>query len=188
MCWSMKTMMMLNQAVRYSHIIQILRRYGCIDPSVRILEVGSGSIGLGDYVKSRFIGCDIELRNISPYLLPVIGSSHQLPFKDSSFDVTTSSDMLEHLANENRLEAICELLRVSRRIVVIATPCGRESELCERKIASLYSRAHKKQPEWLTEHLVNGPPDEELISSILSAKKKYCISILLITRTSECTT
>ena len=62
----------------------------------------------------------------------VSGSAVSLPFGDSSFDLVTATEILEHLPREERLKAIAEFSRVSRSLVLISVPFRENllEELC----------------------------------------------------------
>ena len=45
-------------ALRYLPIVRYIKNSGLVNPS--ILEVGSGSLGIGPYLKKEFTGADIE--------------------------------------------------------------------------------------------------------------------------------
>lgn len=79
-----------------------------------ILEVGSGKRFLN---KKNVIHFDLDkkLNHIE-----VNGSTYNLPFNDSSFNLVYCSHILEHL--EQPTKAIKELKRVSKNIVVIKVP------------------------------------------------------------------
>jgi len=163
--------MMINQVIRYVPIVNILKN-GYLRSGIKILEVGSGSNGIGDYIQFEFVGCDIKFEGkINPNLLPVIGSAELLPFRDNIFDAVVSSDMLEHIENKKRAKVIDELVRISKDLIIIGCPCGKKSESCEQKIALWYQLTRRKYPDWLSEHLENGLPSESEIRSILNEKK-----------------
>ncbi len=57
-------------------------------------------------------------------LLAVCADMNQLPFREDSFDVATALEVLEHLEHPQR--AAVELLRVTRRFVIISVPSKRD--------------------------------------------------------------
>jgi hypothetical protein len=143
---------------------------------VKILEVGSGPNGIGEYIQFNFVGCDIKFDGkINSNLLPVLGSAEKLPFKDNSFDIVLSSDMLEHIENKKRTKVINELIRVSKYLTIIGCPCGKKSQNCEQLLLLWYQLIRRKYPNWLIEHLKNGLPSE---SEILQVIQNYHYSVL----------
>lgn len=89
-----------------------------------VLEVGPGP-GLFRDV-SRVFGLKVETLDLDPDLNPNhIGSATEMPFKSESYDVVCAFQMLEHLPYEKSLQAFSEMVRVSRRYVVISLPDSR---------------------------------------------------------------
>lgn len=87
----------------------------------RVLELGPG----GGVFKSmaRLAGLSVETLDIDPELKPDhIGSATAIPLPDHSYDVVCAFQMLEHLPYEQSLLAFGEMVRVSRRHIVISLP------------------------------------------------------------------
>jgi ubiquinone/menaquinone biosynthesis C-methylase UbiE len=90
----------------------------------RVLEIGVGP-GLFKAVAATF-GIAVETMDIDPDLKPDhVGSATAMPFDDSSYDVVCAFQMLEHVPYEAALQAFDEMVRVSRRYVVISLPDAR---------------------------------------------------------------
>lgn len=86
-----------------------------------VLEIGPGS-GLFKAVANAF-GISVETLDLDPDLKPDhIGSVTEIPFPDSHYDVTCAFQVLEHLPYEESCRAFAEMVRVSRRHVVISLP------------------------------------------------------------------
>lgn len=89
-----------------------------------VLEVGPGP-GLFKTVVATF-GIKIETLDIDPDLKPdYVGSATAMPFPDATYDVVCAFQMLEHQPYEVSLQAFGEMVRVSRRHVVISLPDAR---------------------------------------------------------------
>ncbi len=90
----------------------------------RVLEIGVGS-GLFKVVAATF-GILVETLDFDPDLQPdYVGSATAMPFSDAAYDVVCAFQMLEHLPYEASLQAFSEMVRVSRRYVVISLPDAR---------------------------------------------------------------
>jgi SAM-dependent methyltransferase len=90
----------------------------------RVLEIGPGP-GLFKMMAMK-IGIHVETLDIDPDLKPDhIGSAMAMPFDDATYDVVCAFQMLEHLPYESSLQAFAEMVRVSRRGVVISLPDSR---------------------------------------------------------------
>lgn len=86
-----------------------------------VLEIGPG-LGLLKAVSAQF-GIKVETLDIDPELKPdYVASATDMPFQDSSFDVTCAFQMLEHLPYDQSLKVFHEMVRVSKRYIVISLP------------------------------------------------------------------
>jgi cyclopropane fatty-acyl-phospholipid synthase-like methyltransferase len=163
---------LLNQAVRYQELARIVEA----GPGPTLLEVGSGSRGIATYLSSpwRVTACDRDFSDYGARRHPagdeierVIGDALALPFDDRSFDVAVSLDMLEHIPSDLRGQALRELVRVSRRAVVVGCPCGAPALAADRRLARFYGRVRRPVPAWLREHLDNGLPEPHELEQAL---------------------
>lgn len=156
---------MLNWATRYYPILRVLRQH--LDRSNSLLEVGTGPVGIGKYLRRPFIGCDVKFDwgPESP-MVPAIASAGALPFGDKSFDMVVLSDVLEHVPTEKRIDVVREALRVTREIAVFGFPSGPEALQYDRRLAGDYDCARQKRPVWLDEHLEYPFPTEDLFQDL----------------------
>jgi len=97
------------------------------------------------------------------------GDARDLPFADKSFDLVISSDMLEHLATEDRLIAFREMFRVSRRFVIMAAPFNSiYNQKAEEYINTQFRDHTGRDHPFLIEHIQNGLPDLEDLEQFLA--------------------
>jgi len=91
------------------------------------LDVGCGLRPRGDVNSDLFVGKSPHLhkedKEINPKNIPnfVRCDANQLPFKDDAFSISFCSHVLEH-KGVNALKVIKELMRVTRRRVIIVVP------------------------------------------------------------------
>lgn len=163
---------MINHALRYMPIIDLIP-VDCRN----LLEVGTGTSGMGAFLQRRFIGCDVvfEHRPVTP-MLPVCSSVLTLPFADAVFDYVIASDMMEHIPPQNRVYALNELLRVARRCAIIGFPCGTHALDNDRELATFYKKTIGVLPPWLEEHLAYGLPEEGWLEDCLKSTSWQVIS------------
>ena len=156
---------MLNWAARYFPILRELRQQ--LGDEDSLLEIGSGSVGMGKFCRRRFVGCDV-LFPVPPKapMLPVVSTAAKLPFKDRCFDAVVASDVLEHVPPEHRTAVISEALRVARKIVIFGFPSGHEAFEYDQKLANLYDAEHRSIPGWLQEHMLHPFPAETLFEVV----------------------
>ena len=152
-----------DHRLRYAAVLDVLRRR---KPS-RVLEVGSGPVGLARYWRHGVVGVDPAFAS-PPIrgLRATVGSATKLPFEARTFPVVISIDMLEHLRPADRQAAITEMLRVCGDVLILACPCGPEARAAE---AQLISEWQGLLPDWLAEHQAAGLPDRAELDGLLDA-------------------
>ena len=156
---------MLNRAARFFPILQELKRQ--LPAEGELLEVGSGSLGLGEFWNRSFVGSDVSfsMRPVK-HMRAVACSGDQLPFRDRAFDAVVVSDVMEHVPPGMRKTIVDEALRVSRRIVVFGYPCGRAASELDRKLYRDYQNKKLAPPLWLEEHMHHPFPDDNLFADV----------------------
>ena len=88
-------------ALRYLPVAEFIKKAGLSDS--KILEVGSGSLGIIPYFKKSIDGLDIDFSGPQTKLLNKIkGNVTSLPFRKNAYEVVISVDVLEHLEKEKR--------------------------------------------------------------------------------------
>jgi hypothetical protein len=87
-------------------------------------------IRIGKEGKPIIVGLDIW----KPYLMKIkalrlfddliLGDAMYLPFCSSSFDIVLASEIIEHLPKGMGKKLLSEIERISKKLVVVVTPCG----------------------------------------------------------------
>ena len=148
---------MINWKVRYAALLE--RHPELFDSDRRVLEVGCGNEGIARYLRRTVVGLDrVFVGAVSRHLRAVCGSVLALPFPDGAFDDVVCVDTLEHLAQDDRLRAIRELVRIARKRVIISGPAGAFAESGDAAYADHIARAGGAVPSWLEEHVRHGIP------------------------------
>jgi Methyltransferase domain len=154
---------LLNRAARFFPILRELRAQGKTGGT--LLEIGSGSSGVGEFWTRTFVGCDVTFSSRPLKRMRAVRcSGHQLPFKDGSFDAVIVSDVLEHVPPVQRRQVVDEALRVARDVVVFGYPCGPAAFELDQKLYHDYHRRNLAPPIWLEEHMQHPFPDESLLA------------------------
>jgi len=159
---------MLHQLIRYRPIIKILRK----EKYEPVLEIGPGSQGITKFMDVMVYGVDMDfkdytgsMREISPDIIPAIANAENLPFRDGSFDMVFSCDMLEHVPANRRIKVVSEMVRVAKRKVVLVFPCGQGALTGDRLLNRMCRTFGRKAPGWLAEHLdLDFPTRDEALS------------------------
>jgi ubiquinone/menaquinone biosynthesis C-methylase UbiE len=91
-----------------------------LNPS-NVLEIGPGP-GIFKYLLNNN-GISVETVDIDPDLNPdIVASATKLPLLNNSYDCVCAFQVLEHLNYEDSLKAFNEMVRVSKRYIVISIP------------------------------------------------------------------
>ncbi len=161
-------------AIRYWPIARSVKCQVSSVKEISILEVGSGWLGIAPYLGKEVVGLDEDFEGRKFGLLKQIkGSVLKLPFKRDSFDFVVCVDVLEHLQKTKREKAIREVLRVAKREVFIAVPCGKKSFIQDKKLDKRYQQVFKQPFSFFKEHLEYGlPKKEEIVQLIKLAAKR----------------
>ena len=158
----------MNHLMRVAPVIALVRecRGG------ELLDVGSGSVGIRPWIGSswRVTTLDIDFADYGAATGPdarseraVVGDVRQLPFQDRTFDVVVAIDLLEHVASEDRPRALEEMIRVTRRRLIVACPTGAAALAVDERLAARL----RFVPGWIQEHLEQGFPDANEVAAAL---------------------
>ncbi len=165
---------MLNRAARFFPILRELKYQ--LPTGGALLEVGSGSLGLGEFWTGPFVGCDTTFSSRPVKNMRAVRcSGQQLPFEDGAFDAVILSDVMEHVPPGLRKQVVAEALRVARKVVVFGYPCGPAAFELDQKLYRDYQRRNLPPPAWLQEHMLHPFPDEALLTELPAAWKSRVI-------------
>jgi len=110
-----------------------------------ILDIGCGDGRLsGRISRSRkVIAYDLSITALKRSPSPkCCGSAHQLPFRDRSFDLVLSTEMLEHLPPRFYCSTIEEMARVANKYILITVPNSENLDENIARCATCNSRFH----------------------------------------------
>lgn len=161
-----------DSALRYIPVVNILKSKDLTNS--KILEVGSGSLGIVPYIRRKIDGVDVDFGGPQTGLLNKIkGSAQKLLFRKNSYDVVISVDVLEHLEKTLRNEAIYEILRVASKLAIFVVPTGLNAQLQDKKLNTVWEKTHGNQNQFLQEHVKYGLPttDQMLVDIDKSLRK-----------------
>jgi GT2 family glycosyltransferase len=140
---------------------------------LKILDVG----GRNGFLTQFFQNDDYFILDTRPVDLDlkdsyINGTAKFIPFIDDSFDIVISSDLYEHIPQNDREIVFDEMFRVSKKFIILGAPFHSPGiEKSEIIINDYYFKLNGEDHPWLKEHIKNGLPQSEEFESILLEKK-----------------
>jgi len=131
---------------------------------MKILDVGGEQPILQKITRAKDyyqINIADEINQSPTYLTAHVKSLYydgkKLPFSDRSFEVVVCVDVLEHVPQQDRLNFIKEMLRVTKKQLICSAPLGTKKHIAGEK--ELYQAVEDKtQVAFLKDHLKHGLP------------------------------
>ena len=163
----------VDGALRYHRVLDEIEDFWRDD--LRILEIGSGSGGIAQYLAHPVSGVDSQFDrtapNAHPNLVAIQGSAAALPIEDECFDVVLRLEMLEHIPRAERSQSISEMYRVlvPGGRIVLTFPSGEDARTLDRWLNESYRAKFGEDHPWLIEHLREGVPDPADVQQELEA-------------------
>ena len=162
----------LDVELRYRAVRRVIKPLVAAERS--ILEIGAGKVSIGRYLGRETIAVDssFDLRS-NLEAKRVVASACSLPFSDRTWDVVCSVDMLEHIPPAYRVEAIGEMVRVSKALIALALPVGSDAFREDIWTHRYYLRQHGEPHRFAKEHVEFGlPQKDQIIAAIKDAAER----------------
>lgn len=163
-------------AIRYLPVVDEIKKLDHnLGSPASILEIGPGEWGIVPYVGRGVDGVDPHIKKTRTDNLHLLeGSATSLSGKDKSYDVVIAIDALEHMSHNMRVQAVEEMIRVARHLVVIAVPSGPHARRHDVRMDLLYQFWHKVHEPMILEHARFRLPDpSDLMQMIVDRAKKH---------------
>ncbi len=146
-------------------VARILRPF--INNQTTILDAGCGEYGLSAFVGVKsIVGVDILPTDAKIDGFTFIhGSILDLPFAERSFSIAASVDVLEHLPEAIRPDAIRQLVKAAIETVIITFPSGKIARDIDEAFNRKLVESKMAIPDWLAEHLENQYPEAEVVAA-----------------------
>lgn len=140
-------------------VANLLRPF--VNNETKILDAGCGEYGVSAFVPSKnIVGVDVIPSDVQVDGLRFVhGSIISLPFAERSFSVAASVDVLEHLPESVRGDAVKQLVIIADKVILIAFPSGKIGRMMDEAFNRELIDAGQPVPEWPAEHLENEYPE-----------------------------
>lgn len=143
--------------------------------TVSILDVGGYPGLIKDFITADKVTVTDVIKDNMPDYIKADATS--LPFKDNSFDVVSSTDVLEHIPEGKREKFINESLRVAKDLLIVVAPFNQTLNPVFEGILSEYVVSLTGAPHpFLKEHIENGLPDFQSVASLFKKRNLEYIS------------
>ena len=130
--------------------------------NVKILDVGGLNGQIGEFIDKLDEVTILDIRKGPEPNLVVGDGTRMSMFKDQSFDIVISSDVLEHIPKDRREDFFSEACRVAKYMVAVAAPFNsKEVALSEKHIRDFFKEIVGYEHQWLNEHNEMGLPDKD---------------------------
>lgn len=156
-----------DEALRYLAAADIIKEYGY--KKSRILDVGSGDLGIKPYAKDlEVVGLETtrSLTDRDESFKKNIYKGGAFPFPPDSFHLVMSVDSLEHVKKDKRFFLLKEMFKVSSKGVLVICPCGEHSLKQDQDLLQ-YARKQGADTQFLEEHIKNGLPESEELEAMI---------------------
>lgn len=158
-------------AVRYVPVVRWLLPY--LHGGKPMLEIGANENGLARFANVRTVVVDIARDHLAAAratqdVLPVLADITALPFARDTFEAAVCMDTFEHVDEDSRGSAVCEIVRVTSGAMAVGFPSGAEAACAEQRIREDYHRFCGRTINWLEEHTANPLPGAETIARYFS--------------------
>jgi predicted SAM-dependent methyltransferase len=139
---------------------------------INILDVGGRGGLLSKFLDKEDNLTLLDTRSGAEKNLVIGDATNMLMFENEEFDVAVSGDVFEHIPSQKRERFIAESLRVSKYLLILATPLADHSvSVVEKNINDYYKYLHKKDHPWLKEHITNKLPTRMEVDNIFKKFK-----------------
>jgi SAM-dependent methyltransferase len=170
----------IDSDLRYRPVVKITKKHG----GKKILEVGAGGSGISSYLhnfrgKIYTLSPEPEIEKTDDGTIKLKGDILRSRFKNNTFDIVISLDVIEHIRKKDRAKAWREMYRIlkPKGIIICGFPVGSEAQKADKEVNNEFKKKNGKNHRWLKEHIDTGlPVKEDVLGDIRSIKGSYSLS------------
>ena len=159
---------------RFYYLVDILHEaFKDSKKTVNILDVGGGSEYLDQQLKDSGLNYRLTILDVLPRPLTVTGDYIQadatsMKLDNNSFDAVVSTDVIEHIPQELKVDFLSECVRVAKDVCIIAGPFDTEGvHEVEVIVNDFNKQLFGTGQSWLEEHFQFGKPSMALFKETL---------------------
>lgn len=163
-----------DQYQRYYNVTKLINTFRDGKRTFKILEVGANEhrnlekFLPEDQITYLDINLPEHLKHAPNY---VLGDATDMEFPDNQFNIVVALDVFEHIPENKRTTFVSELYRVSSDCFIITAPFfSKEVEEAEKRANAVYKSIFNEGYIWLEEHVTNGLPDINKLTSYLESR------------------
>jgi 2-polyprenyl-3-methyl-5-hydroxy-6-metoxy-1,4-benzoquinol methylase len=168
-----------NQNLRFQFIIKNLKQQTKAAENPKILDVGAGMGTLAKYLNQNCWVINLETGRKRRLKNQVIADGRNLPFSDRAFDVIVSSDVLEHIAAQDREKFLLEMTRCSKNSAIL-TYSKIHTANPNRSAIKIFEAFTKSQPDWYIEHNSNCMVKNEKVVAALETNGNIVVETFIV--------
>ncbi len=161
---------------RFYIMVALLNIINNKDETIKLLDVGGSSPYMANALSSLNSPFEISVIDILPkpehfkgkYIQ---GDALNMPFADNSFDTVISTDVLEHIPYQKKIDFVHECLRVAKEYVIIAAPFDSDAvDTAEHATNDLNVKLFNVGQSWLEEHFEYKKPNLDSVLQSINEK------------------
>ena len=166
-----------NQHLRFHYITTNIKQQTQTTPDPLILDVGAGMGTLTNYsTNQNGLTINVEPTRKNKLKNQVIADGRYLPFKTQTFNITISSDVLEHIAEPDRNKFLIELLRCTKKSTIITFS---KIHTCNpnRNAIKIFQAFTHLPPDWYNEHNNKNIVENQKVTDTVEQNQKNTVSV-----------
>lgn len=145
-------------------------RHRCISLLAAEYRVGTIADVGGEGALRHFFGPGVTIQSVNTRegeAVTVKYAGTRLPFDEGSFDLAVSLDTLEHIPKPERVGFCRELLRISRKAMILCAPLGTEAHIEHEKRLYAMEGMDLDSRKYLEQHIGLGLPTLEEVHMLV---------------------
>ncbi|OGY23538.1 MAG: hypothetical protein A2Y57_01605 [Candidatus Woykebacteria bacterium RBG_13_40_7b] len=159
---------------RLYYVSSFLNNRESKNKKLEILDVGGRDGKLAEFLERRKFNITVlDIREKVDEKDYIVGNILNPPEElgEARFDIVTGFELLEHIKQENREDALKQMFKLTKDIVILSAPFySEETSQAEKFVNNLHKELNGEEHPWLKEHFESGLPDRRMLEEFFSEK------------------